>query len=41
MIFPARIDTIPTIEKSKIKSDYKPYEIQVMVWQPKKAEKKD
>ena len=41
MIFPVRIDTIPTIEKSKIKSDYKPYEIQVMVWQPKKAETKD
>ena len=41
LIFPARVDTIPAIEKSKIISSYKPYEIQVMVWQTNKEEKKN
>lgn len=31
-IVPIRVETIPTIEKSKIKSSLKPYEIQVIVW---------
>lgn len=35
LIFPARVFSIPTIQKSVIKSDLSPYEIQVYVWQPK------
>lgn len=35
LIFPARIETVPKIQKSKIKSNLKPYETQVFVWQPK------
>ena len=35
LIFPARMKTIPTIQKSKVKSSLMPYETQVFIWQPK------
>ena len=38
-IIPMRLSNVPTVEKSKIKSDLEPYEIQIILWN--KAKKED